>query len=322
MKRWRLGHAVAAERQRRLLAEEGPRPAQAVAESLAALNAMEAIEAMAYGPGHAMSSPSEAWSKFAAGGRRFRSVRSSKPKPVAAENRLAKALAEIASALHATNVPWMVIGGIAIIARGVRRMTTDIDVVVRGDETTPAALLRALATRRIVPRIDNAEAFARERLVLLLCHEPTGVDFDLSFGWTTFEHEALEARSDVAYGSVVAPMARAEDLVIFKAMAARPKDIEDAAALILMHKDINIDRVRRHLAELAALAEEPSLTSGLEAVIKLVSASRSSTAKTEQKRKASSSRTPKAKRPTPEITAKTKSKNASKPRRAKRRRPA
>jgi hypothetical protein len=43
VKRWRLGHAAAAERQRRLLAEEGPRPAQAVAESLAALNALEAM---------------------------------------------------------------------------------------------------------------------------------------------------------------------------------------------------------------------------------------------------------------------------------------
>jgi hypothetical protein len=43
VKRWRLGHAVAAERQRRLLAEEGPRPTQAVAESLAALNALESM---------------------------------------------------------------------------------------------------------------------------------------------------------------------------------------------------------------------------------------------------------------------------------------
>lgn len=158
-------------------------------------------------------------------------------------------------------------------------MTMDIDVVVRGDETTPAAMLRALATRRIVSRINDAEAFARKWLVLLLRHKPTGVDLDLSFGWTTFEHEALEARSDAAYGSVVVPMARAEDLVIFQAMAARPTDIEDATALMLMHKDIDIDRVRRHLAELAVLADEPSLTSGLEAVISLASAVRPSTTK-------------------------------------------
>jgi hypothetical protein len=246
-------------------------------------------------------------------------VRSSKFKPAGVENRLEKALAEIVSALRVAGVPWMVIGGIAIIARGVRRMTTDIDVVVRGDETTPAAMLRALATRGIVPRIDDAEAFARERLVLLLRHEPTGVDLDLSFGWTTFEHEALEARSEATYGSVVAPMARAEDLVIFKAVAARPKDIEDAAALMLMHKEIDVDRVRRHLAELAALADEPILTSGLEAVIKLARAGRPSTAKIKRKRKARSSRTPKAKSPSPKATPKAKPKDAPNPRRTKRR---
>jgi len=243
-------------------------------------------------------------------------VRSSKPKPADAEY-LEKALAEIASALRAAGVPWMVIGGIASIARGVRRMTTDIDVVVRGDETTPAAMLRALTIKRIVPRIADAEAFARERLVLLLRHEPTGVDLDLSFGWTTFEHEALEARTDATYGSVVAPMARAEDLVIFKAMAARPKDIEDAAALMLMYKEIDVDRVRRHLAELAALADEPTLTNGLEAVIRLAGAGRPSAPKVERNRKARSSRTQTSKPPEPKAPAKPKLMGAPKPRRTK-----
>jgi predicted nucleotidyltransferase len=246
-------------------------------------------------------------------------VRSSKHKPADVEP-LEKALAEIASALRAAGVSWMVIGGIASIARGVRRMTTDIDVVVRGDETTPAAMLHAFTTKRIVPRIADAEAFANERLVLLLRHEPTGVDLDLSFGWTTFEHEALEARSEAAYGSVVAPMARAEDLVIFKAMAARPKDIEDATALMLMHKEIDVARVRRHLAELAALADEPTLTSGLDAVIRLAAAARPSAPRAGQKRSARSLRTPKAKPPSPKATAKARSKDAPKPRRAKPRR--
>ena len=83
-----------------------------------------------------------------------------------------------------------------------------------------------------------------------------------------FEHDAIEASTDAAYGNVVAPMARAEDLVVFKAMAARPVDIEDASALLLMHKDIDLARVRRRLAELAAMADEPALLAGLEQVIK------------------------------------------------------
>jgi hypothetical protein len=162
----------------------------------------------------------------------------------------------------------MVIGGIAIIARGVRRMTTDIDAVVQGDRADAATLLRLLARKHIVPRIENAEAFARENLILLLRHDPTGVQFDVSFAWTAFEHDAIAACTDTKYGSVVAPMARAEDLVVFKAMAARPVDIEDASALLLMYPDIDLEHARRRLRELAAIADEPALAAGLEQAIK------------------------------------------------------
>jgi hypothetical protein len=161
----------------------------------------------------------------------------------------------------------MVIGGIAIIARGVRRMTTDIDAVVQGDRIDVPTLLRLLSRKRIVPRIVDADVFVRESMVLLLRHEPTGVSFDVSLAWTAFEHDAIAARTDAKFGSIVAPMARAEDLVVFKAMAARPVDIEDASALLLMYKDIDLGRVRRRLAELAALADEPALLAGLEKVI-------------------------------------------------------
>jgi len=125
-------------------------------------------------------------------------------------------------------------------------------------------------------------------MVLLLRHDPTGVEFDVSFAWTAFEHDAIEAATDATYGDVVAPMARAEDLVVFKAMAARPVDIEDTTALLLMHKDIDLDRVRRRLAELAAMADEPALLAGLERVIK---------------RLASTSSDEKARRPNPASVA-------------------
>ena len=48
VKRWRLGYLAAAERQRRLLAEEGPRPEQAVAEALSALSALAKIGDVAW----------------------------------------------------------------------------------------------------------------------------------------------------------------------------------------------------------------------------------------------------------------------------------
>jgi hypothetical protein len=41
--RWRAGHEAAARRQRELLAVEGARPEQAVAEALSAINALDAV---------------------------------------------------------------------------------------------------------------------------------------------------------------------------------------------------------------------------------------------------------------------------------------
>lgn len=64
------------------------------------------------------------------------------------DRKLEAALADLAAALNATAVPWMVIGSIAVISRGVRRMTTDIDATVRGDQLDVTSLLKALAKER------------------------------------------------------------------------------------------------------------------------------------------------------------------------------
>jgi hypothetical protein len=160
------------------------------------------------------------------------------------DQRLETALADLVNALNAARVSWMVIGGIAVIARGVRRMTTDIDAAVRGDQSDVGSLLRALAKHQIVARIDDAERFASESLVLLLKHQSTGVEFDVSMAWTDFEQEAIAAASITSFGSVEAPMARPEDLIVFKAIAGRPKDIEDATALFVLYPKLDRNRIR------------------------------------------------------------------------------
>lgn len=124
-----------------------------------------------------------------------------------ADRQLEQALRDLAAALTSTGAAWMVIGGIAVIARGVRRFTSDIDAAIRGDEIDASAVLEALAKKRIVPRIPRAEQFARENLVLLLRHEPSGVEFDVSFAWSEFEHQAIAAATIASFGAVKAPMA-------------------------------------------------------------------------------------------------------------------
>jgi hypothetical protein len=54
----------------------------------------------------------------------------------------------------------MVIGGIAVIARGVRRFTADIAAAIRGDEITIDQLLAALArpARKTRPRATSRKS--------------------------------------------------------------------------------------------------------------------------------------------------------------------
>jgi hypothetical protein len=182
------------------------------------------------------------------------------------ERLLEDALAALARALDEAGAPWMVIGGIAVIAHGVRRFTTDIDAAVRGDAISIDRLLEALARHGIVPRIPDAAAFAQENLVLLVRHAPTGVDLDVSQAWSSFEHEALAAREKARFGRVRAPMSVPDDLVVFKAIAGRPKDIEDAEALLVLHPRIDIGRARRRVAELAGLADAPELVESFDAL--------------------------------------------------------
>lgn len=87
----------------------------------------------------------------------------------------------------------MIIGGIAVIARGVPRLTRDVDATVAGGIIDLSAILDVLRPHGVVPRIDDVAAFAAENQVVLLQHEPSGVDVDLSLAWLPFELDALAA---------------------------------------------------------------------------------------------------------------------------------
>jgi hypothetical protein len=98
-------------------------------------------------------------------------------------------------------------------------------------------------------------------------HEPFGVDFDISFAWTEFEHEAIAAATVATFGSVKAPMARPEDLIVFKSIAGRGKDMDDVTALLALYPKLDLARVRARVRELAGFAKTPELAAGLETAI-------------------------------------------------------
>lgn len=111
-------------------------------------------------------------------------------------------------------------------------MTRDVDVAFSGAAVTLSGLLTDLNASGIVPRTDDAIGFAAQSQVLLARHAKTGVDVDVSLAWLPFEMEALSAASPTMLGAARLPVAQPEDLVIYKAVAWRPRDQQDIEHLL------------------------------------------------------------------------------------------
>ena len=180
------------------------------------------------------------------------------------------ALRALRDALDELSVPWMFIGGVAIIAQGVARLTADIDATLRASGVEPEPVLDVMAAHRIVPRIERAAEFARQRQVLLLRHEPSRIPVDVSFAWLPFEEEALRAAEERDYAGVRVRVARAEDLVVYKLVASRPRDLDDAEKLLLLHgSGLDVERVRRVVRDFATILEDAERPKALERLLDL-----------------------------------------------------
>ena len=170
---------------------------------------------------------------------------------------LAGALRALTAALEELPAPAAIIGGVAVIARGVPRATVDVDATVSGAAVEVELLAETLARHEIVPRIEAAIAFARSRHVFLAEHRPSGVAVDVSFAWLPFEEEAIAAAEPQEMAGVLIRVVRPEDLVIYKMVAARPRDIDDIEGLLLVHgREMNLTRVRAVVADFAAALED------------------------------------------------------------------
>ena len=153
----------------------------------------------------------------------------------------------------------IIIGGVAASLLGKPRLTADVDAVILLSVEDLPLLMEATAQEGLVPRITNAEEFARRHRVLLLRHQESGINVDISLGMLPFEAEAVERSVIYQVGPLAIRLPTPEDLVIFKAVAHRPKDLMDIQAILESHPDLDRERVKRWVREFAQALELPEL---------------------------------------------------------------
>lgn len=164
---------------------------------------------------------------------------------------VADLLADLSAALDALGVSWYLFGAQAAILYGVARLTADVDVTVRAPQNRPVAeWIATLEAHRFQPRFPDP-AFLAQTRVLPLVHGPTALPVDLVLAGPGLEEEFFARARRLPVDGVVVPVVDVSDLVILKVLAARPKDLDDVAALLrVQREEIDDTRVRHVLTML------------------------------------------------------------------------
>jgi predicted nucleotidyltransferase len=151
----------------------------------------------------------------------------------------------------------VIIGGIAVSLLGKPRFTADVDAVFLLSTDDLSQFLELARAENIVPRIQDAENFARKSRVLLLRHEPTETDIDISLGMLPFEEEMVDRSSVKSFANLSVRLPTPEDLIIMKAIARRPKDLEDIRTLADIFPNLDQKRIEQWVKAFGDALETP-----------------------------------------------------------------
>lgn len=177
---------------------------------------------------------------------------------------LLRVLASLTEWLKDQHVSYAIIGGAAIGFLAQPRATQDIDAVTWLDLSETAGFVKSGSRFGFLPRISDPIEFAVKSRVLLLQHDPTQIDVDISLGALPFEQEMIERAIEFTTPELTVKVATPEDLIITKAVAHRKRDLIDIDSLVSVYPNLDLARIRHWVGQFADVLESPELISDLE----------------------------------------------------------
>lgn len=179
-------------------------------------------------------------------------------------NALYEAALEIQCFLEQRGWRFCIIGGLAVARWGQPRATQDVDVTLLagfGEEEPYVTEILGHFT----PRLSDAADFAMTNRVLLI-RAANAVPIDLALGGIEFERLATERATPFEFeADAKIVTCSAEDLVVMKAFADRPRDWSDVEGILVRQgSKLDWEYVRKQLGPLSELKEAPHIMDRLE----------------------------------------------------------
>jgi len=166
-----------------------------------------------------------------------------------------------------SKVRGAIIGGLAVSLISKPRLTRDVDAVVALDDAVWKAFLKVGRTHGFRSRIPGPLLFAQESRMFVLSHIDSGIEVDVSIAGIPFEVGVVERAERVKVGRLSVPVATAEDLIVYKAIAGRPQDQNDIAQLLRHLPNLDLEYVRCEVGRFAAMLGLAEIAEDLERIL-------------------------------------------------------
>lgn len=162
------------------------------------------------------------------------------------------------------------IGGLAVLRWGEPRFTRDVDVTLLCPFGKEDEVSGPLFGGGYHGRISDAGEFARRNRVLLL-QSPGGVPIDIALAALPFEESLVERSSLFEFDAESAlRTCSAEDLIILKLFAFRPRDLLDVETIVIRQRaTLDWQYIAANLQPLAEVKDQPEIMATFERLRRL-----------------------------------------------------
>ncbi len=171
-----------------------------------------------------------------------------------------KLIKNVASHLDREKIPYMIIGGQAVLLYGRPRLTRDIDITL-GVDTDKFALIEGVCEKlKLKILVENPQDFAQNTKVLPTEAPNSKVRVDFIFSFTPYEAQAIRNAKNVLMDDYPVKFASCEDVIVHKMVAGRAIDEEDVKSILAKNKDaIDLGYIRKWLSQFGEIVEHEGI---------------------------------------------------------------
>ena len=162
---------------------------------------------------------------------------------------------ELVALFDRMSLPYAIMGGIAVRAYGLPRPTYDVDFTLavprerlRGLFASVEELGYSIPTAYDGGWVDQVGGMPLVKIRLSL--EGKGIDADVFLAETAFQQEVIARRVTCTVEEQPVSLVTAEDLILFKLIASRPRDLIDVQDILFTQGDLDEAYMRRWAKEL------------------------------------------------------------------------